>query len=210
MPYTGEHIRSTLLFNLVGGEVASTSVAWIQTDGDTIADRAVATSAIADQCDAFWSAIKGSFAITLNYVGSHQAVIDVNGHVDETFTYDRAPQNGFSDNNNLPSECAIVVSLKTAVNNRRGRGRMYLPCPAVNALQNSGRLTAGTTTSIADGAEDFLLVTLTAGGHDFVPVVASKADFALRPITQLKVGDVVDAQRRRRDALSEVYQVRTP
>lgn len=99
----------------------------------------------------------------------------------------------------LPFQCTPVVSLRTALANRHGRGRFYAPSPAVGA-QAGGRLTTAAQTNLADSALA-LLQGLTGG--TLQPVILNRTTFATTPITSLDVGDVIDTQRRRRNKLIE-------
>ncbi|WP_299315555.1 hypothetical protein [uncultured Halomonas sp.] len=99
----------------------------------------------------------------------------------------------------LPFQCAPVVSLRTALANRSGRGRFYAPSPAVSA-QDGGRLVAAAQTNLADSALG-LMNGLTGAG--LTPVIVNRATLGTTPITSLDVGDVIDTQRRRRNKLIE-------
>lgn len=103
-----------------------------------------------------------------------------------------------------------VVSLMTVRAGAHGRGRMYLPLPA-EAPDITGHVTAATCTNRATAMATFFHnanTQLATGAYMGVVVVASKAGF-LTPVTKVRVGDVHDVQRRRRDHLTETYQVAT-
>lgn len=98
--------------------------------------------------------------------------------------------------NPTPNQCALVASLRTASNTRSGRGRMYLPCNGVGAAAASGKLNISVTALTAAIAS---LMGYTLGQ------VASETQGQLRPVTVVKVGDVVDTIRARRSRLQEIY-----
>lgn len=108
----------------------------------------------------------------------------------------------------LPLQNSIVSSLRTQQVGRRGRGRMFLPGPVAGNLLN-GRLNAGVPASYATAMKNFLeacrLDGNGAGGVYVAPCVtgAPFSDYAL--INQVRVGDVVDTQRRRRAGLTEAF-----
>lgn len=106
---------------------------------------------------------------------------------------------GTSAGQMLPHEVAHAVSLRTAVATRSGRGRFYLPPMAVGQLLN-GRLTAATVTALVPAAAG-MIDSLQANG--VVPCLVNRTTHALTTINQVDVGDVPDAQRRRRGALIE-------
>lgn len=111
---------------------------------------------------------------------------------------------GSGGKNPLPT--AMVVSLRTGLAGRRNRGRMYWPAVGL-VVNNQGRWGPTDTAGGASGAKALLnLIADTAPGvADMSPVVASRAGNYVTPVTSVSVGDVPDAQRRRREGLVEVY-----
>lgn len=100
----------------------------------------------------------------------------------------------------LPAEVALVVSLRTALANRTGRGRFYLPQPAIPILDEDGNL--------ADVAQNAIVAALTfaftaANNAGEVPVVYSRTARAVRQITSFDVGDILDVQKRRTNNLTQ-------
>lgn len=107
---------------------------------------------------------------------------------------------GTSESSALPADVAIVVSLRSPVANRTGRGRFYLPQPTTNALTAVGRLDETAQNTIVDA----LLAAWTqanAAGEN--PVIYSRTQRATREINSFNVGDLFDTQRRRENALTE-------
>ena len=107
---------------------------------------------------------------------------------------------GSAEANALPADVAIVVSLRSPVANRTGRGRFYLPQPTTDALTAVGRLDETAQSTIVDA----LLAAWTqanAAGEN--PVIYSRTQRATREITSFNVGDLFDTQRRRENALTE-------
>jgi hypothetical protein len=103
----------------------------------------------------------------------------------------------------LPQEVAVVATLRTAGVGPAARGRMYLPGPVVGNVTALGRLDAAVRLGMCGSLAAALRVLVAAS---FTPVLFTKA-VANRPITVVDVGDVFDAQRRRRDKLVEVRTV---
>lgn len=103
----------------------------------------------------------------------------------------------------LPPQCAPVVTFRTAKSGPRYRGRMYLPPFTVASCTVAGRLVStgiGNTLPVLQSGFNGLI---TAG---FIPVVRSRKFHTSEPITSLEIGDVIDTQRRRRNAISETRQ----
>lgn len=106
----------------------------------------------------------------------------------------------------LPQEVAVCATLRTALPGPAGRGRMYLPGPAVTEVEATGRLDAATAQAFADQVAAALSIAVAAG---LTPVLYSFGR-PEREITLVDVGDVFDAQRRRRDKLVEARYSATP
>lgn len=104
----------------------------------------------------------------------------------------------------MPQQCAMGVSLRTAFAGASRRGRFYWPCLAAT-LGTGGKMAVASNTAvqfanILEGIGD-------AGGAAAMrPVVYSPTLDLLTPVTSVRVGDVIDTQRRRRDTLVESYQ----
>lgn len=110
----------------------------------------------------------------------------------------------------VPNQVAVVVSLRTATPGPKGRGRFYLPCLQAN-VGTDGRLVASQRGTIAGVVQTLLKGLATdyvaaTGFSDGALVVASGVGSGLNsPVQTMRVGDVFDTQRRRRDALVESY-----
>jgi hypothetical protein len=123
-----------------------------------------------------------------------------------------------ASNSVLPNQCAICVTLDTDQPGRTKKGRVYLPLlgdiqmDGGRALQNSviaGQFGIFMSSTVGDW--------LTLDGNDFnAPglhntrwVIASRTDGAINVITKIRVGTIVDTQRRRRASLPEIYASQT-
>lgn len=99
----------------------------------------------------------------------------------------------------LPFQVAPVVSLRSALATRAGRGRFYTPSPAVDQIAGS-RLVTAARQALLDGAVAMLDALQTSG---LAPVLYSRTTHQTQEILSVDVGDVVDTQRRRRNKLPE-------
>lgn len=99
----------------------------------------------------------------------------------------------------LPFQCASVISWRTALATRAGRGRMYLPPLAVSTV-DTGRLSAAAVTAVVNAATAFVN---SLDGSGLNPILFSRTTFAQTAITGGDVGNVIDTQRRRRNKLIE-------
>jgi hypothetical protein len=107
----------------------------------------------------------------------------------------------------LPLQSALVYTLVTARPGRSYRGRMYWPV-LTQAIPADGKLPT-TSITLAARALSFvqMLETLSqeAPLATMAPVVVSKAQNVVTEVTAVRVGNVVDTQRRRRDNLVETF-----
>lgn len=120
------------------------------------------------------------------------------------------PLPGVSVANPLPADVAVVVSLRTQLANRQGRGRYYLPQLAVNTVAADGSLDTAIRGTILDSLEEAYLG-YTVGR---TPVVYSRGRPSdptrfTTPVTSFNIGNLFDTQRRRENALTEVRATRT-
>lgn len=107
---------------------------------------------------------------------------------------------GVAAGNALPADVALVVSLRTGLANRRGRGRFYLPQPAASQLTTNGRVLADFVTDL--GAS----LAAAWGGYNTAsdrPVVYSRAARNFTAITSFDIGNLYDTQRRRENKVTE-------
>jgi hypothetical protein len=100
----------------------------------------------------------------------------------------------------LPNECAMVVSLRSGTPG--DNGRFYLPAPAKAALNNDGLIEATYLDGQADRTKTFFdaLSTAMGGGSPLIwhrPAGAVPGSGSV--VTTIDIGNVVDAQRRRRN-----------
>jgi hypothetical protein len=109
----------------------------------------------------------------------------------------------------LPTEVAHVVSTHTAQPGRTGRGRVYLPAAASSQLDATGRADSGRIAEVvADMQAFFEGISYTGvgiGAPAVRPIVTGDPWTKYAMIKSIKVGDVFDSQRRRRNRLDETY-----
>lgn len=111
-----------------------------------------------------------------------------------------------------PYQTSIVCSLRTATAGARGRGRLYWPATGANLDSSTLRLSAIATSDLAAAFQTYLSGVEAAVQATIAMsrlVVWSRASSTLRDVDRLMVGDVLDVQRRRRDALTESYAIVT-
>jgi hypothetical protein len=100
----------------------------------------------------------------------------------------------------VPPQCAVVVSLRTALFNKAGRGRFYLPALSTDKVA-AGRILTAARDSCAVASQKMVQ---SLNGAGYIVCVYHRATKTHDNVTQVSVGDVFDTQRRRRDKLIEV------
>lgn len=140
--------------------------------------------------------------------------IAANGHyADQENTnvkyFDTLPYPTGAAGGTYPNQVAMVVSWVTdATRGRASKGRVYVPTPTLGLQGGVDRFVGSDVQAAANAAAAFINNVNNQPGIDgagFVAVVASGVDGTRRPITAVRVGDVPDTQRRRRNAVDEVY-----
>jgi hypothetical protein len=97
----------------------------------------------------------------------------------------------------IPNEAAIVT-LRTNIGGRRGRGRVYIPCSEDNVA--NGRITSATTTALQSNWEAFVLA-LDEATVPAALVVASYTHHDDHLVNRVTAQPIAGSQRRRLDAI---------
>lgn len=107
-----------------------------------------------------------------------------------------------------PYQVSIVASLRTGRPGASGRGRLYWPYTGGVVNSTSLRLSPTDPGLIGAATKTFLSDIRTAIAATLTGVslvVWSRVGASAENVTSIQVGDVLDVQRRRRDALIEAY-----
>jgi hypothetical protein len=143
--------------------------------------------------------------------------INDSGHVIEsrtTLATANTDIHGDAGGSIMPLQCSVCASWETPVVGRKGRGRIYLPPVVVGVLGSHGRLdpswVGDAATNVKALLEGLSYSGVGAGTAHVRPIVtgAPWTDYGM--ITEVRVGDLVDTQRRRRRQLVETYTSETP
>lgn len=110
-------------------------------------------------------------------------------------------------------QTAFVASLRTGSALASGRGRLYWPALGLTISATTLRLPSTAAGQAADGMSSYLTRICAQAKATLTPVslvqfgvsVYSPTKKLLTPVTNIRVGDVLDVQRRRRDAMPEAY-----
>lgn len=116
---------------------------------------------------------------------------------------------GASSTAALPPQASIVASWVTAVAGRHGKGRVYLPAPTTAVLTTDGGLLTSTVqTGIATSTAALVadLAYSGVGADSYADMIVTGAPWIrYSKVSAVRVGQVVDTQRRRRNQLTETY-----
>jgi hypothetical protein len=147
------------------------------------------------------------------------AAIDTNGFTEPDhvhYAYPATELNGAVAATVLPPQCSLVVSLLSdRPRGKASKGRMYLPGIAFQPTGATGKIGAAQVGTIADNLKTFFdaltgdadipgQLILAAKGTGPLPALTAQNDF----VETIRVGDVIDTQRRRRNGLVETYTSR--
>lgn len=128
-----------------------------------------------------------------------------------TYSYP-TPVAGSGSSTGYPSQISLVAQLAAASPVGLGsKGRMYLP--GINCLVgSSGKISSSDAALVAGNLRDFLDACESAGNSPGYVINASKGRPGVpftppvnRRVVSVRVGDVYDTQRRRRNGLKETY-----
>ena len=108
----------------------------------------------------------------------------------------------------LPLQDSMCITHDSLVTGAHGRGRMYMP-PATSSDTSATRWS---TTAVNDCVEDHVTFLQALTGNDlagtfyWAPIVAGKPYVKFGRIKRIRIGNVPDTQRRRRNRLVETYE----
>lgn len=109
----------------------------------------------------------------------------------------------------MPNQIALVASLVTSDQRRRGKGRLYLPILCLDLAAGTPFLGPTDRANIATRVATLLESSITWGFDSsppsYGPSVVSSTYGTSTLITSCRIGSVFDTQRRRRNALVEAY-----
>jgi hypothetical protein len=166
--------------------------------------------------DTYWKNVTSRFSSQWKYDYIKVATHGTDGKTipdSVIYSYPTSPVSGGSTSDSFPPQVALVATLIS--NNQRGlaaKGRMFLP--GINAnIGADGRLASSNQTDILTNFKTFMsnvnslqdspgVIVLASQGRK-APLVGGPANKA---VTSVRLGNVYDTQRRRRNQLVEVYQ----
>jgi len=158
----------------------------------------------------FWISTSSKFSSSHRLVSVKLAPIATNGRYPDgevavEHVYGTPPTGGTpSGGNEWPPQCAYVITLLTAAPRGRGsKGRVYLP-PLVQPVDTTTGLIPDQITAVGATFKTMVNAINALSGVGTVGVVGKTGEFgSSRAVTGIRLGRVVDTQRRRRRSLAE-------
>lgn len=121
-------------------------------------------------------------------------------------TYHTGPP-GTDSSNMLPPEVSCCLSLQTPQVGRRGRGRMYMPPAGTGEVSSQGFVSSGHTAALATAGATLMAAlaveSIDPSSTHVRPIVTGVPYTRYGVVESVNVGNVWDAQRRRRRQLIE-------
>lgn len=168
---------------------------------DSSATLSQAQTAAVAWLSAFWTGTLDDFYDTnFAFTRVSTALITQGTGKQQNLAEDTVSEVGVTAAASVPADMAIVVSLRTDTTARVGRGRFYVPGGLTSTIVAPGRVSSTFITA--------LMAALDAAWTGYVatgtPVIYSRTDRQMRPITSYDVGDLWDTQRRRENKAVQV------
>lgn len=104
----------------------------------------------------------------------------------------------------LPTQCAVVHTLKTNRPGKSGHGRMYVPLTCIAQMDGDGQVQGSNVSSLSTslaGLFTALNASAPANGGSFAVSVVSWTHALITAVSRVVVDSVVDTQRRRRNKI---------
>jgi hypothetical protein len=188
--------------------------------GHEDADAGVPTQADADFIKARWQTlfVHGNFGVSNTHTTTHIKVSEINPDgstvlANTVFATYTSPIAGGDASNKAIPQVALVCTLKSSIPRGLGsKGRMYLPgiCKFVQA---NGKISNTDINNISGLVQTFFNGVNTDLGIRGKVILASKGSAAgagfNKNVNAIRIGDVYDTQRRRRNGLTESYVSQT-
>ena len=203
-------VKVSITGTLPGGEVWSINPVWRINDAPQ--------TVTAGECQAIVTAVNAiviptGFRNMLNtstaVTGCRVEARQVTGELEALAEGTRATAVTGQGPDDHPYQTSIVLSLRSPLAGASGRGRLYIPATGVATVNTTLRPSAVNVTSYLAGAKGYLQAiqtALTVTVPDSILAVWSRTLGTTLGVTRIQMGDVLDTQRRRRDAQIENYQ----
>jgi len=206
-------IRVSVLGAMPGGEVWSVNPCFFLLDEPaSISQTEALTIATAVDALTIPTGLRAALSTGTTFTGTRVEARDRTGALEALAEHTRATPVAGNGTVSHPYQTSAVTSLRTAFPGAQGRGRLYWPATGIAVLSTTSRIDPGQLTSLLSGVKTYLAaieaaVAVSAGPSPLA--VWSRTGSAFHQVNEIRMGDVADTQRRRRDAVTESYSVLT-
>lgn len=217
MPFADKVVHVTLSGQMLNGaEEWQTGFYVGLSEGTAPVPTQAFTDAVRDAWQTFFTSADSFISNSYSFTQVKAARLGVDGKYDGTdvpVSFPTTPKWGAWGAGTLPPQVALVATLiGGSGKGLGGKGRMYLPGVS-NGVDANGKIPGINVGKIATGIAVFLDAVNASFDSPGVVINASKGHEKLAgigarnvPVNGVRVGDVYDTQRRRRNSLSETYQ----
>lgn len=203
-------LRVSIMGDMPGGEKWSVNPVFGFTVPIAVSSDDAAAVATAINGVTLGGTIQGLNPGSVRLTGTRVEARNLAGELENVAEVARGTPLAFTGANQHPLQTSLVISLRTTDSTARGKGRMYWPATGVALASATHRFTPTTTSGVVTEFVTYLQNIRTAirgvGGFTSASLVVwSRTTPKKSVVIQLRVGDVPDVQRRRRDKLVESY-----
>jgi len=202
-------IRTSILGTMPGGEVWSVNPTFFCLDepADVTAAEALAI-ATAINSITIGTGLRAIMNPSTAVVGCRVEARDSDGTLRALGEHTRGTPVAGTGTTSHPYQTSMVTSLRTSHPGGQGRGRLYWPATGVTLASATLRVDSTTTGQALTAVRQYLVSITAAVAASAGPVVLcvwSRTGTAMHTVNTVRMGDVLDTQRRRRDSLNEAY-----
>lgn len=217
MAYAKSFVKFSFLYSIAATDEGAETSVNVSTIGSTPFDAALFLASLTDAelatvGDAYWTMVSTSgldSAIFGDYNAVKAAAIGTDGHyLSDPKIHNFSPRSGSSAT--TQAQDSVVVSLRAPTNVGGGnRGRMYLPYTSGGHVAGAPNMDPALTAQLAARAVTFVRAVNTVANalvpSSGVVIMGRTGAGTVKSVAQVRVGDLVDTQRRRREQLAETY-----
>lgn len=202
-------IKVSILGSMPGSEVWSVNPVFALTTGSVVSTPECAAIAAAVNAVTVPTGLRNVMTANTQVIGARAEARTVGGTLEAIAEANRVTPVFGSGGSALPYQSALVATLQTLTAGGRGRGRLYWPATGASLDLTTLRLDSSLHSGFLSAMVTYLTAVEAAvdGAIDETVSLAvwSRTANALPQVTSIRVGNIIDTQRRRRDALSETY-----
>lgn len=202
-------IRCSITGSMPSGEVWSVNPVFALTVGQVVTGLELSAAAATINTLTIPTTIRSSMSQGTTFTGVRLEARDFDGTLEAQAENVRATPIAGTSSVTLPFQAAAVLSLRALAGGASGRGRLYWPLTGMVLVSTTSRILPATVSALLSAFEEylgFIEQAINASVDETVRLaVWSRTNQSASSVARLQMGDVMDTQRRRRDAVTESY-----